>query len=324
MDEIDLFTTLQPQDGADLTGYREGARARLAAQMSGSGSGSRGRIRRFASVPSPGLKLVAASGAALAVGGAVVLPSVLSPGQGGGSLVTAAWAVQARKDGTVKVTIKDASDPAGLQRALRTAGVSAVVVSPREFTVAGNKGTWAMYPVCTYRSTGPLFASAAVQRAAVTLPRPGQGRAGSPRVIAYIHPAAMPPGSVLFIVDTYEVLRNGNRVLSITTPAVLKSSRLPRCERHPMPVPVRRLSPVATPSPITPSTTPLPTPTPTPSYSISPTPVPTSPTPMPSGSTSPTPVPSRTTSPTPVPSASPSQTHSPRPAQSASPSPTPS
>jgi hypothetical protein len=319
MDEIELFTTLQPSEAPDLTAYREGARARLAAQLSG--SGARGRIRRFASVPSPGLKLVAASGAALAVGGAVVLPSVLSPGPGGGSLVTSAWAVQASKDGTIKVTIKDASDPAGLQRALRAAGVSAIVVSPREISVKNARGGWVTSPSCRYRTRGPLFSPPSVQRAVVTLPRPAGGPNHSSPVIAFIHPAAMPPGSVLFIVDTFSVRSDGSRVLSVTPPAVLRSSTLPRCERHPMPVPIRGGSPVPSgpPRPVTPTATPFPTPTPTSSRILYPTPVPTAP------SVSPSPVPTRTTSPssgpTPVPSGTPSPT--PRPTRTVSPEPTP-
>ncbi len=324
MDEIDLFGTLRPRSADDLTSHRERARVRLEAAMAG--PGARARTRRFEGLPLPGRKVVAVSGAALAMGGAVVLPTVLSLGQGGGALVTSAWAVQPRKDGTVKVTIKDASDPAGLQRALRTAGVRAVVVSPREFTVAGPGSRWAMYPVCTYRSTGPWFAPAAVQRAVVTRPSPAQGQASSPRVIAYIHPAAMPPGSVLFIVDTYRALRNGIHVLSITEPAVLKSSTLPRCVAHPMPVPA--VTPFPTPSSPTPfpsatgSPTPVPTQTSSPFPSASPTPTQSaSPSPRPTRTTSPTPRPTPT-SPTPVPTQSASP--SPRPTRSASPEPTPS
>lgn len=307
MDEIDLFKSLRQQETADLTAHRERARLRLAAEMSG--SGSRARARRFVSLSLPARTALAASGAALAVGGAVVLPTVLSPGQGGGSLVTSAWAVQPRKDGTVKVTIKDASDPAGLQRALRAAGVNAIVVSPREVSRKDSRGGWVTSPACSYPTTGPLFAPAAVQRAVVTLPGPAQGSVHPSRVIAFIHPSAMPKGSVLFIVDTFSVLRNGSRELSVTTPAVLKSAALPRCGSLALLVP----KPSATPSPV-PS---APSAAPSASPSGAPSPVPTSPAPTRTSSPFPTPSPS-------APSRSPFPTPSPSSPRSTSPSPAPS
>jgi hypothetical protein len=234
VDEIELFTSLRPRVGIDLADQRERARARLAGAMSESGArastGHHGR--RLGGLNSPTRTAFTVGGAALAVGGATVLaavlPTVLSSGQSG-SLITSAWAVQPRKDGTVKVTIKDASDPAGLQRALRAAGIRAVVVSPREVSRKDAQGGWVTHPICSYPTAGPLFAPAAVQRAVVTVPRPATGSARSPRVIAFIHPAAMPKGSVLFISDTFSALPNGSRSLSVTSPAVLKGDKLPRC-----------------------------------------------------------------------------------------------
>jgi hypothetical protein len=330
VDEIELFTSLRPRVGIDLADQRERARARLAGAMSESGArastGHHGR--RLGGLNSPTRTAFTVGGAALAVGGATVLaavlPTVLSSGQSG-SLITSAWAVQPRKDGTVKVTIKDASDPAGLQRALRAAGIRAVVVSPREVSRKDAQGGWVTHPICSYPTAGPLFAPAAVQRAVVTVPRPATGSARSPRVIAFIHPAAMPKGSVLFISDTFSALPNGSRSLSVTSPAVLKGDKLPRClsNESPRPVPSTGPTPVPTTTPATPpAVSPTPVPTATERPTTSPTPVPT---PIPSGRppTSPTPIPSGrpTTSPTPIPSATPK----PKPSSSGtSPSPVPS
>jgi hypothetical protein len=295
MDEIELFAALRPETGANLAGQRERARDRLADAMSDSTARTSARrtTRRLGGLNPSARAAFAVSGAALAVGGAVVLPTVLAPGRPG-SLVTSAWAVQPRRDGTVKVTIKDASDPAGLQRALRSAGVRAIVVSHREVPLKKVGDIWAVTLACGYPTTGKLFEPAAVQRAVVTLPGPAGGAVRPSEVIAFIHPAAMPAGSVLFIVDTFSVLQNGTRVLSVTKPAVLRSSQAPHCTPHrgqvrppgipspapspssPVPVPTRSSSPLPTPTPVpTRSSSPVPTPTPVPTRSSSPIPTPT-------------------------------------------------
>jgi hypothetical protein len=309
VDEIELFTALRPTSDTDLTGQRERARARLAGAMSGTRVSGRHPGRRPGGLNSPTRTVFTVGGAALAVGGATVLaavlPAVLSSGRSG-PLITSAWAVQPGKDGTVKVTIKDATDPAGLERALRTAGVRAAVVFPPEVTAKVSGNAWMTYPSCTYRTSGPLFAPAAVQRAVVTLPRPARvSSAGLSEVIAVIHPAAMPPNSVLFIVDSFTVRRDGSHVLWVRSPAVLKSDKLPHCQRSAVPAPV----PSATPAP----------PTPVPSTPASPQPT-TTPVPVPSASASPEPSASPTMSPEPTPSASPTRPSSPSP--SASPHPT--
>jgi hypothetical protein len=313
VDEIELFAALRPETGANLAGQRERARDRLADAMSDSTARTSARrtTRRLGGLNPSARAAFAVSGAALAVGGAVVLPTVLAPGRPG-SLVTSAWAVQPRRDGTVKVTIKDASDPAGLQRALRSAGVRAIVVSHREVPLKKVGDIWAVTLACGYPTTGKLFEPAAVQRAVVT-PGPAGGAVRPSEVIAFIHPAAMPAGSVLFIVDTFSVLQNGTRVLSVTMPAVLRSSQAPRCapQRGQVPPPVGIPSPVPSPSsPVpAPSGGPLPPPTPVPTRSSSPLPPPT-PTPVPTRSSSPlppptpTPVPTRSSSPIPTPTPS--------------------
>lgn len=326
MDEIELFTALRPTPATELSGQRERARARLASAMSGSGArvSARHPGRRLGGLNPPARTAFTIGGAALAVGSATVLaavlPGLLSSGPSG--LITSAWAVQPRKDGTVKVTIKDASDPSGLERALRAAGVRAIVVSPGWRTYKNAQGRWATVPDCTFPSSGPLFSALAVQRAVVTVPKPAKGTGRSPSVIAYIHPSAMPKGSVLFIADTYSAQPNGTRTLSVAVPLVLKGDKQPACRSlYPKPVPSAyptptpstpvsppTASPVPTASPSAPSTSPRPTPSASPSApTASPEPTPSA-SPR-SPSTSPRPTPSAsprapTTSPTPVPSAS--------------------
>ena len=179
MDEIELFTALRPTPGFELSGQRDALALGSPAPCRNQELALRHQGRRLGGLNPPTRTAFTVGGAALAVGGATVLaavlPTVLSAGQSG-SLITSAWAVQPRKDGTVKVTIKDASDPAGLQRALRAAGIQAVVVSPREITRKDPQGGWVTHPVCTYPTAGPLFAPAAVQRAVVTVPRPAADR----------------------------------------------------------------------------------------------------------------------------------------------------
>jgi hypothetical protein len=67
-----------------------------------------------------GVGIAAAAGAAVAVVG---LPGLKHGG------TPAAWSVTANRDGTVSVKISDFSDPAGLQRSLRKAGVRADVTT---------------------------------------------------------------------------------------------------------------------------------------------------------------------------------------------------
>jgi hypothetical protein len=81
-----------------------------------------------------GVAGAAAAGAALAVG----LPALLGSA-GPRSLSTPAWAVRTTSDGSIDITIRDTTDPTGLQRTLHAAGVRAVVR-------AGNPScqTWAV------------------------------------------------------------------------------------------------------------------------------------------------------------------------------------
>jgi hypothetical protein len=119
----------------------------------------------------------------------------------------------------VSVTFKQVADPAGLQRALRSDGIRARVMSPA-MKAAWVRGSREQYVSCTYPWSGPWFAPARTQHAAVTWNPAG--------AVATIHPAAMPPGSVLLIADT-----STDTVGMVSRPAVLNSNRLPPAPQQP-------------------------------------------------------------------------------------------
>jgi hypothetical protein len=216
MDEITLFTALRPPPPADAAELRQGARARL--------------VAGFGQAPRRGRRLLALAGAAAVVAVAAIAGPAIIPSGGAGSLVTAAWAVQRNADGTVKVTIWETNDPAGLQRALRAEGVRADVVSPPMKVARDSQGAVIHYPACWYPQTGSFFVPARVGRSVVTwLPPTPSG------VFAVIHPSAMPAGSVVLISDWPGWPQATNQrpgiITSVTVsrPAVLKSDRLPPC-----------------------------------------------------------------------------------------------
>jgi hypothetical protein len=208
MDEITVFSTLRPQSPADLGPLCQQAEARLDQAMRTTKPGRAPRPRRN--------RLLLAGAVVVAACAAIVAPAVI-PGNDSGSFVTSAWAVQPSPDGSVRITFHDVADPAGLQRALRSDGIQARVMSPA-MKVASVKGSPVQYATCIYPSSGPLFASARIQQTAVTW---NPSVAGA---VAIIHPSAMPTGSVLFITDIAT-----NTVGMLSRPAVLKSNRLPAC-----------------------------------------------------------------------------------------------
>jgi hypothetical protein len=234
MDEITLFSTLRPEPASDLGPLRQQAEARLDQVMRRTKPGRAPAARRN--------RLLLAGAVALAACAAIVAPAVIpgnhaaSPGNDAGSFITAAWAVQPNPDGSVSVTLKDVGDPAGLQRALRSDGIQADVVSP-PLKAAWVNGTRMEYATCMYPLSGRWFASPQIQQAAVTwnpsvapANNPASNPAGSTTPtgtsgeVAIIHPSAMPSGSVLFIVDTAT-----DAVSIVSRPVVLKSDRLPAC-----------------------------------------------------------------------------------------------
>jgi hypothetical protein len=176
MDEIRLFTELQPLPPLDAPRIREAARARLAAAMSGPVP-----IRR------PGVRRVAMAGA-VAVAAAValavtsLLPGSHRPGR--------SFSVVKLADGYITVTINQLDDAAGLQQTLRADGVPANVY----LGVPGPQ--W--HPPCTFDPRIPTDGSGQQM-----LPRnlslhwpnlPPLGTAFS------INPSAIPSGDVLAIV----------------------------------------------------------------------------------------------------------------------------
>jgi hypothetical protein len=119
MDEITMYTALRPEAPGNADELTEAARRRVARTL---GIPARPGRRR----PARSRLLLAAGAIATATAATIVVPAVL-PGRDPGSLVTAAWAVQHNANGTVRVTMKQARDAAGLQRALRADGIAAYV-----------------------------------------------------------------------------------------------------------------------------------------------------------------------------------------------------
>jgi hypothetical protein len=227
MDEITMFTAIRPAPPEETEPVRQRARARLEGAL-------REPVR-------PGRKrrpvLLAGVAAAAAVCAAIVIPAVLPAGSGG-SVVTAAWAVQRNADGTVTVTLRDVFDLGGLQQALADAGVPARVITvatnPPDYTgplAAANPVNQTTVSGCFYPATGGFFAPAPVQQAVVT-------RVATPvgtdiTALYVIHPGAMPAGSVLLIQGA-AIGGQGPRaaadvaeLASFPAPAVLAGDSLP-------------------------------------------------------------------------------------------------
>jgi hypothetical protein len=164
----------------------------------------------------------------------VLLPA-LGTSHGPGSFSTAAWAVQRNPDGTVTLSVREITDPAGLQRALREAGVRARVASPLMKVARTGTGQHVYYPVCGYPQQGRWYVSPGTASKIVDWRR-SIGPAGQ---LAVIHPAAMPPGSVLFISDSVARPARPPGAHSATgvfsRPGVLKSGHLPPCVPAPIP-----------------------------------------------------------------------------------------
>jgi len=225
MDELTLYRGLRP-DPPDLAPVQARARARV---LTGLTPDRPRRRRRLA---------LSLSAVAVAACAATVVPSVLLSGG------TPAYAVTRNPDGSVNVKISDitdAADAAGLQQALRAEGIRTVVWAGTDNqTPPGN-------PFC--QAPAGNLEPKAVQKAVVTefptdVP-PGiylvpNGTAGQdPRWVGFvIRPAAMPKGSVLYLVRVYQhvmvVGKDGHGHTTSTRggdaippPQVLRSSRLP-------------------------------------------------------------------------------------------------
>lgn len=234
MDEITLFTTLKPADPPDDLGRAQAAaRRRLTAGVAVAtrGAAAKAGRRRLGQATA-----VAATVAATAI----VLPAVLP---GGGSAARA-WAVDRNRDGTITVTLtREFTDPAGLQRALRSDGVNAVVRTynageARVIRVHGGRehvekhsGSVALCPLPDKK----YQASARVQHAVIQLGRKMSfgavylGRPGEAGRWSWtIRPAAMPAGDVLLF-QVGEIGQSGDNIRMTTDPIVVARGKVPAC-----------------------------------------------------------------------------------------------
>jgi len=227
MSEINTLREMRPAPPpAELEAMRMTARERFVA-----GTRSR-RARRRSRLPALAGGLTAAVAAAAAAAllltsGPGTVPGKHETGGRTRTVVTAAWTVREDADGTVTIYMRQYTDPAGLQQALRADGVNAIVrQGPGASPTFGN-GTTALpatgntYSTCNYADTAPR----AVQRAVVTF----AGQDLPARFI--IHPDAMPPGSALFLpflVGTRSP-KNANTGIVAFPPVVLTSDTVPAC-----------------------------------------------------------------------------------------------
>lgn len=241
MDEITMFTAIRPAPPAEAEPTRQRARIRLEGALGATGGRRRGSDRRRAGLGRFRFRrpvlLAGAAAAAVAACAAIVVPAVL-PSGGAGSLVTAAWAVQRNADGTVTVTLKDVFDLGGLQQALASDGVPARVITvgtdPAAYTgplVAANPVNRTTVSGCFYPATGSDFEPAPVQQAVVTQVATPVGT--DVTALYDIHPAAMPPGSVLLIQGAAiggkgpRAAAEVSELASFPAPAVLAGTSLP-------------------------------------------------------------------------------------------------
>jgi hypothetical protein len=128
------------------------------------------RLRARRRIPGIAVALAVTAGAAMAVIG--LLPPSHHPGSPPGTQL-AAWTVIKQTDGTISVTIRELSDPAGLQRTLRADGIPANVTFFGQMPRACQR-----YPV-GIAQINRIFTGRQVD--------------GFPVMV--IHPAALPPGA---------------------------------------------------------------------------------------------------------------------------------
>ena len=119
------------------------------------------------------------AGALAGVAGAALAVTMLLPSSHPASAQLAAWTVAKQANGTIIVTIRELSDPAGLQATLRADGV------PASVTFSGQQN-----PACQ-PYTGPIGQ-------AVSLRHAGQ------RTLTIINPSALPSGAGLQFASTVQ------------------------------------------------------------------------------------------------------------------------
>ena len=234
MNEITTLRELRPAPPAELEAMRMAIRERF---VSGTGSGTAARPPRQrwrGPVLAGGLTVTAAASAAAAL----VLSSgpTAAPGQRGtaghaGTVVTAAWTVREDADGTVTIDLREYANPGALQQTLQADGINAIVRQiPTESLRYGDLTV--SWPTCNYfpANTAPD----AVQRAVVTITRQLLP------VLFVIRPAAMPPGSALFLqflAGMSATPKNDNTGVIAIKPLVLTDAAVSACVPRTKPTP---------------------------------------------------------------------------------------
>jgi hypothetical protein len=144
------------------------------------------RTRRL--MPGISAALAVAAGAILAVG-------VLTPASHQPTASLAAWTVAKQADGTVRVTIREFRDPAGLQRTLRANGVPAsVIFNPKLPARAPFRDLFRV------KHNPCQFSRDQSQLLKVVTGHPHPLREGS--AVSIIHPSALPSGAGVQFIAT--------------------------------------------------------------------------------------------------------------------------
>jgi len=162
---------------------------------------SRGRmVRARRRIPALAGALAVAAGAALAVSS--LLPGTHQASSPQPTAQLAAWTVTRQADGTIRVTIRELSNPAGLQSKLRADGI------PASVTLTGQQN-----PSCRRYPASPALLQRVITRTFEVLPAPHQGlpatmpgKALSLVVVMLIHPSALPSGTGVQLATTFTLL----------------------------------------------------------------------------------------------------------------------
>ena len=162
---------------------------------------SRGRTARARRrIPALAGALAVAAAAALAV--SPLLPGTHQAASPQPAAQLAAWTVTKQADGTIRVTIRELRNPAGLQSKLRADGV------PASVTLIGQEN-----PSCRRYPASPGLLQKVITRTFEVLPTPRQGPpANMPDqvlslvVVTLIHPSALPSGTGVQLATTFTLL----------------------------------------------------------------------------------------------------------------------
>jgi hypothetical protein len=160
---------------------------------------SRGRaVRARRRIPAMAGALAVVAAAALAT--ASLLPGTHQASQPTAQL--AAWTVTRQADGIIRVTIRELTNPAGLQSKLRADGV------PASVTLIGQQN-----PSCQRYPASPALLHKVLSQSFEVLPPPHQGsQTNMPGnvlrlvVVMLIHPSALPSGTGVQLATTFTLL----------------------------------------------------------------------------------------------------------------------